>query len=380
MSARAGAGLAANPSILAAVLALAGACAPVAPAATPRPATEIRPGVLRGWLAKASLPNSLKILPPPPLPGSGRMAADWAVNRAARRLRGTARWNLARRDAVLALPASVDAFTCAAGIRITKDQTPNLYRVLGRAETDARLSTHRAKKHYRRRRPFLLNGKPICTPGAAKDLGTEGSFPSGHSTVGWTWALLLAELIPDRANRILVRGRQFGESRLVCNVHWNSDVEAGRMLGAAVVARLHGDPRVQEGDARGAPRDRSRAASEPGGWRGLQAGSRLARTDPIVWALTVRRADRQRSWRVPAARPRLTPVTPNCKLRATENGDGVPRNRPPGLMTPTARRDGGRGLSGAARGRLFVCRDRARQCLGRPSPSGWHGKERGSGA
>jgi acid phosphatase (class A) len=37
----------------------------------------------------------------------------------------------------------------------------------------------------------------------------------------------------------LDRGRAFGESRNVCNVHWRSDVIAGRMVGAAAVARLH---------------------------------------------------------------------------------------------------------------------------------------------
>ena len=41
---------------------------------------------------------------------------------------------------------------------------------------------------------------------------------------------------------ILARGRAFGESRMVCNVHWQSEVIAGRFMGAATVARLHADP------------------------------------------------------------------------------------------------------------------------------------------
>jgi acid phosphatase (class A) len=32
-----------------------------------------------------------------------------------------------------------------------------------------------------------------------------------------------------------------GISRVICNVHWQSDVDAGRMMGAAAVARLHAD-------------------------------------------------------------------------------------------------------------------------------------------
>ncbi len=41
---------------------------------------------------------------------------------------------------------------------------------------------------------------------------------------------------------MIARGRNYGESRLVCNVHWQSDVLAGRFMGAAAVARLHADP------------------------------------------------------------------------------------------------------------------------------------------
>ena len=42
---------------------------------------------------------------------------------------------------------------------------------------------------------------------------------------------------------LVARGRAFGESRNVCNVHWRSDIIAGRMAGAAAVARLHTNER-----------------------------------------------------------------------------------------------------------------------------------------
>jgi acid phosphatase (class A) len=52
-------------------------------------------------------------------------------------------------------------------------------------------------------------------------------------------ALILVEVFPEQTDDILQRGKQLGISRNVCNVHWNSDVVAGRMMGAAAVARLH---------------------------------------------------------------------------------------------------------------------------------------------
>ena len=69
----------------------------------------------------------------------------------------------------------------------------------------------------------------------------DGSYPSGHTAIGWAWALILCEIDPERADAILARGRAFGESRNICNVHWHSDVVEGRFMGAAAVARLHVD-------------------------------------------------------------------------------------------------------------------------------------------
>ena len=51
----------------------------------------------------------------------------------------------------------------------------------------------------------------------------------------------VTELAPDRRDAVLARGRSFGESRLVCNAHWQSDVLEGRAVGAGVVADLHSD-------------------------------------------------------------------------------------------------------------------------------------------
>jgi len=45
-------------------------------------------------------------------------------------------------------------------------------------------------------------------------------------------------LVPERASGVLARGRVYGESRVVCGLHWGSDVEAGRAIGAALFAAL----------------------------------------------------------------------------------------------------------------------------------------------
>jgi acid phosphatase (class A) len=104
---------------------------------------------------------------------------------------------------------------------------------------DVGLSTYPTKNKFQRTRPFVATSTPTCTPADEDFLRKDGSYPSGHSAVGWGWALVLAEAAPDRADAILARGRAFGQSRVVCNAHWLSDTEEGRVIAAATVATLH---------------------------------------------------------------------------------------------------------------------------------------------
>jgi len=202
---------------------------------------EIRPGILAGYLNPEVLPNSLALLPPPPAEGSAALALDEEVSRKSLSLRGTLRWELAIEDAELMFPEAADTFSCALGIRITEHDTPHLYMLLRRTLSDAGLSTYTAKNHYKRKRPFMVNKEPTCTPNDKAHLMKDGSYPSGHTAIGWAWALILSEIAPERGDDILARGRAFGESRVICNAHWHSDVVEGRFVGAAAVARLHTD-------------------------------------------------------------------------------------------------------------------------------------------
>jgi acid phosphatase (class A) len=197
---------------------------------------------LGGYLAPSARLSSLALVPPPPAPGSAAMARDEEVNRQMLDLQGSPRWQLAIRDAVLTFPQVAGTFSCALGVSISQERTPRLMTLLRRTLVDAGRSTSQAKDHYQRARPFMVNGKPLCTPDREDALRANGSYPSGHSAIGMALALVLAELAPDRADALIARGREFGRSRLVCNVHWSSDVIEGQLMGAAVVARLHAEP------------------------------------------------------------------------------------------------------------------------------------------
>ena len=211
---------------------------PLKPEAVP----ELRPGLLIGYINFAELPNSVALIPKVPEPDSAIFTADQNISKSFLKLQGTLRWDLAIKDADLYFPEAAGTFSCALDAPITETDTPYLYQMLRRTAQDAGLSTFRAKSEYERLRPFIQNNELICTPEKEEKYRESGSYPSGHSAIGWAWALILSEIAPDRSDEILDRGRAFGESRMVCNVHWESDVREGRTVAAAVVAKLHSNP------------------------------------------------------------------------------------------------------------------------------------------
>jgi acid phosphatase (class A) len=232
---------------LAFLLCLLGACASLT-AEKPEPVAEvpeIRPGILQGYLPMNDPLESVIFVPASPDENAARQQLDNAISKRALALRGTPRWALATHDAHLGFPDAADTFSCALDLPITEAETPALYMLLRRTLADVGLATYSAKNAYQRPRPFMANGQPTCTPEEEEMLRSDGSYPSGHTSIGWGWALILAELAPERAEAILARGKAFGESRIVCNVHWYSDVVAGRMVAAGAVATLHANVEFQ---------------------------------------------------------------------------------------------------------------------------------------
>jgi len=209
-------------------------------ACTPKTEAEAEPAV-RGYLAPEEAPDSLALSPPPPEPGSIWARLDETAAANALNLQGSARFTQAQADAEMGFPGSAGHFACALGVAVDAQDTPALYRLLERSRFDVSATTRAAKRHYQRPRPFMLNGQPTCSPEHEDILRGNGSYPSGHTAAGWTWALILGEIAPERASELFQRARSYGHSRVVCNVHWYSDVVQGQALAAATVAKLHGN-------------------------------------------------------------------------------------------------------------------------------------------
>jgi acid phosphatase (class A) len=215
------------------------------PSAAPTPAAQSAkqtPKRIVGYLQGAE-PNFMLLLPPYPALESPQDAVDVATFRQMQVLDQSPRWKLAQADAQM----TYARFTEPLGISLDPAKLPIVMHLLGRMERDILDTAFEAKDDFNRPRPFQRFAVThVCganVPPQPEAHPTKGSsYPSGHMAFGWGLALTLAEITPDNAQAILVRGREYGESRVVCAVHYPSDVAAGQVIATAVVERLHSVP------------------------------------------------------------------------------------------------------------------------------------------
>ncbi|MBR4199035.1 MAG: phosphatase PAP2 family protein [Bacteroidales bacterium] len=158
----------------------------------------------------------------------------------------SARVAMALRDAVWSLSTICTEFSVPFGMEITEKGTPAIYNFLKASIAAADQARILPKAHYMRVRPYVYFGEPTIYPDDEEELRTNGSYPSGHTIRGWTAALVLSEVNPDSANALLARGYEFGQSRVIAGYHWQSDVDAARLVASAAVARMHADERFLE--------------------------------------------------------------------------------------------------------------------------------------
>jgi acid phosphatase (class A) len=212
-----------------------------------------------GYLTPGTV-DLIAVLPAAPVKGDIRYKTDRKVYRALGRQIGSPRWNLALNDVGSSVPEVMKDFSCAAGVTLSPEATPATFKLLANANADTSRENNVAKDHYKRLRPFLIDKGEICDK--AKDIAASYDYPSGHSTRGWTFGLVLAELLPDRATPILVRARSYGESRLICRVHNMTAVEAGRTGATITVSFIRATPAYQA-DLAAARDELAKARSAP---------------------------------------------------------------------------------------------------------------------
>jgi len=91
-----------------------------------------------------------------------------------------------------------------------------------------------AKDVWKRLRPHLYSDlvHPIVP------LSKSGSYPSGHATVGTLMGITLSNMLPEKRAEIMTRAWEFGQNRVVAGIHYQSDIEMGRISGTVIAQTI----------------------------------------------------------------------------------------------------------------------------------------------
>lgn len=198
-----------------------------------------------GFLGDEAIAQLTDAVPPAPVPGSVADLADKAASARFVALENGDRWLLATAHAELRPPLALQHFDCALGVRLGSAETPALDRVMARIFHDANSAAERVKARQARLRPVgddpSRRACQILTPAARG----SASYPSGSAAVATAYGEAFAALEPDRAEAVRRIGHEIGVSRLICAMHYPTDVAVGEQIGRDVAAKAVATPAFQ---------------------------------------------------------------------------------------------------------------------------------------
>lgn len=199
------------------------------------------------FLVPSGVMDSKLFLAGPPSEDSALFAYDKELYLQGKTLRSTERGKQAQMDADVSTENLLIQFSKPFGYKLSKNDTPAIAYLIDNMKEDAGgFATAAAKQYFQRERPYSYFKEPPCNIEDTKRLNPFKSYPSGHTAIGWSVALVLSEINPDNQLEIMRKGYDIGNSRVICGYHWNSDVTDGRLIAAAVVARLHANDEFNE--------------------------------------------------------------------------------------------------------------------------------------
>src|SRR3954468_10461965 len=179
-----------------------------------------------------------RLLPPPPAPGSARAKAELDEVKAIMASRTPAMLEAARHDDGDEKP---DMFQAALGPSLDLAKLPATSKLLNDVAQEEDPGSRPAKDFFHRDRPWIVDlSLTPCVPG--KPTQAHASYPSGHATRSYSMGIVLASLVPSKAQAIMARAAEFAENRLVCGMHFRSDIVAGQALGTIIALDLMQNP------------------------------------------------------------------------------------------------------------------------------------------
>ena len=196
--------------------------------------------VLISYLTDENRPQATKILPQPPSTTGGDFANDFYYYQWGKEQRKIPEIHDAaiRNDTIKIFKAFSDSL----GIKLSKSKTPEIINLVETAAADGRLAVKKAQKHFGRMKPYRKFNEPSLKPTAEGEQslkgGLDNSYPSGHATRGWIYALVLSTVAPERTEQLMNCAQEYAMLRVIMGRHWKSDIDAGLIVAAAIFSNI----------------------------------------------------------------------------------------------------------------------------------------------
>jgi acid phosphatase (class A) len=183
--------------------------------------------------------NYAALLAPPPAPDSAVAREDAQALHIAERTRTPQQIQRAQADDH---EESIFALTSVLGPNLDPTTLPLTAQLSLHLRAESGVVNPGLKTAFNRPRPYVADPTlhPVC------DRATTNSYPSGHAMIGYLEAFALVQMIPERKEDILRRASEFAQNRIVCGVHYPTDIEASHTIALALFGTISTSPRFQQ--------------------------------------------------------------------------------------------------------------------------------------
>jgi acid phosphatase (class A) len=179
------------------------------------------------------------LIPGPPAPGSAANQAELAELHRIEATRTAAQVAAAKADEA---EEDMFAYKTVLGPGFNPDALPVTAELGVHVKNEQSVAGGVLKAVFSRARPYQTDKTlhPVCALTEAPN-----SYPSGHALTGYLEGLTLAEIVPEKRTEILARADDYAHNRLVCGVHYPSDLEASRRVAYVVFGYMMATPKFQ---------------------------------------------------------------------------------------------------------------------------------------
>ena len=175
------------------------------------------------------------VIQPPPVPESQEQKDDLTAVQTMQKNRTEAQIKSAQTDNTLTVFAFVNGML---GPNFNKEKLKITVPFFDRVFIDQIEACLEVKEHFKRQRPFVVDPE-IKT---IVEQPPNASYPSGDTTTGYVYAIILSMMVPEKAQALFDRAAVYSRNRVIAGVHFPTDIEAGRISAAVIVNMLIQQP------------------------------------------------------------------------------------------------------------------------------------------